>query len=206
MSIGLIVTSIVLIAVVLTLVVRETDDSNAADTVAPAVPAPSFNERAGDGLASGQDDAVLPALQSHTSQYQGEGRLNGAGTVAVDRPAAHYVPMAGEGQLGGYVAEDATDSHEQARLAYDEMLFNEWNDPVGWAATPEPRVAMSSDEMYFLEQNGVYDFDTRGLAAAPSVRTVESFDHIRFMELNTILPGWTDSEAHRSDRQRFTEF
>jgi hypothetical protein len=206
-SIGLIVTIIVLIAVVLTLVVRDNDDNGAADTVAPAGP-PSFtNERAGDGLASGQDEAVVPALRAHTGEFQGEGRMSTAGDLSVNRPMARYEPMAGEGRLGGYIAEDTVVSdYDQARRAYDEMLFDEWNDPLGWAASPEPRVALSSDEMRFLEMNGVYDFDTRLLAAAPARPAVESFDHIRFMEWNTFLPGWTDHQAQVSDRQGLTEF
>jgi len=209
-SIGLIVTIIVLLAVVLTLVVRDNNDDNAANNVAPA-PAPAFTtERMGDGLLGGRDEAVA-MLQAHTGVQQGEGSLTTADDAfAVDRPLAYYVPMAGEGRFGGYVAEDTVASdNTQARRAYDKMLFDEWNDPVGWAASPAPRAVLSADEMYFLEQNGVYDFEGRGFAAAPAApaaATVESFEHSRFMEMNTNLPGWTDHEAHRSDRQRFTEF
>jgi hypothetical protein len=52
---------------------------------------------------------------------------------------------------------------EQIRLANDEMLFREWNDPLGWQAIPQRPAVLSSQDMLFLEQNGVY-----GDAALPN--------------------------------------
>lgn len=180
MSIGLIVTIIVLIAVVLTLVVKD-DDNDAVHTAAPAAPPAFTGERQGDGLVGGHDDAVVTSLQSHTGKYQGEGRV------------------------GGYVAEDTLlSTYEQAQRARDEMLFEEQNDPLGWMATPEQPVVMSREDMLFLEMNGVYD--TRTLAGAPTAPTVLSFDRIQFLEDNVYLPGWTEETLPRSDRQRLTEF
>ena len=209
MSVGLIVALIVAIAVVLSLAV-DNDDNRTDQTTAPRAPLSYINEGAGEGLLSGESQAVVPALRSYTSELQGEGHLNTLDDLSVtrptDRPATGYHPYTEE---VGLTEGDVTLTYEeQARLAHDEMLFEEWNDPLGWQATSEPKTepgaVLSYADILFLEQNGVYDID-RHLAAAPTRPTVDLYARMKFIEMNTNLPGWTDDTSHVSDRQRFTE-
>lgn len=205
MSIGLIVTLIVLIAVVLSLAVD--NDDRADRTSAPAAPLSYYVDGSGDGLVGGgYDQGSVPALKSHTGEFQGEGRMNTTGGLSVNRPMGYYHPFGREGLINGFNAGDVLSPEEQARLAHDEMLFKEWNDPLGWQAIPEQPAVMSYQDMLYLEQNGVYD--DRSLAAVPTAPTVNSYDRIRFLEINTNLPGASDdtAPASRSDRQRFTDF
>lgn len=230
MSVGLIVTLIVLIAVVLTLVVNDDDNSTVRDA-APAAPLSYYVDGQGDGILGGHDQAVIPALKSYTGEFQGEGRLNTAGGLDVNRPMSRYEEYAGEGRIGGHFVEgDVLAPEEQARLAHDEMLFkemndplggtaaaaaeqarrtndailfDEWNDTLGWQALSEPPTVMLYEDILFLEQNGVYD--TRSLAVVVTAPTVISAEQMRFIEMNTLLPGWSEGTTDFTGVPGFTE-
>jgi hypothetical protein len=207
-SIGLIVALIVGIAVVM--IVAIDDDGNRTDrTAAPAAPLSYIHDGMGEGFVSGEGEAVVPALRSHTSELQGEGHLNTLDDLSVyrptDRPTGGYHPYSGEVGL----TEGSTSYLEQARRANDEMLFEEWNDPLGWQAIEEPepvaRTVIPYDRMIFLEQNGVYDFD-RFLAAVPEQPVVdETYMRMRYIEWNTNLPGETNPYPQSRGHGQLTE-
>ncbi len=209
MSVGLIVALIVAIAVVLSLAV-DNDDNRTDQTTAPRAPLSYIHDGMGEGLVSGEDQAVVPALRAHTSELQGEGHLNTLDDLSdyrpTDRPTSGYHPYTEE--VGLTEGSITLTYEEQARLAHDEMLFKEWNDPLGWQATSqpatEPGAVLSYADILFLEQNGVYDIE-RHLAAAPTGPTVDLYARMKFIEINTNLPGWTDDTSHLSDRERFIE-
>jgi hypothetical protein len=199
-SVGLIVALIVAIAVVLSFAV-DNDDDQTERTVAPPAPLSYINNGAGEGLVGGEGEAVLPALRAHTGEFQGDGLANAIIDPSMTAPTSGYHPYTGD---IGFIEGSATLSYEeQARLANDEMLFDEWNDPLGWQATSEPQAAMSYDDMLYLEMNGVYDFG-RDLAVAPAQPAVDDYAQQKFIEWNTNLPSGTDDTAHRSDRERFS--
>jgi hypothetical protein len=199
-SVGLIVALIVAIAVVLSFAV-DNDDDQTERTVAPPAPLSYINNGAGEGFLSGESQAVVPMLRAHTGDFQGDGLLNTIIDPSMTAPATGYHPYTGD---VGLIEGSATLSYEeQARLANDEMLFEAWNDPLGWQATSEPQAAMSYDDMLYLEMNGVYDFG-RDLAVAPAQPAVDDYARQKFIEWNTNLPSGTDDTAHRSDRERFS--
>jgi hypothetical protein len=226
-SVGLIIAAIVAIAVVLALVIDTDDDKTVATNVNDAPLSYSVPE-AGDGIVGGHDQAVVPALRSQTGEFQGEGFLGGYGQeifplplpeaqtgesqgdglvntaddLSVVRPTSRYQPYGGE--VGLIDGSDSAAALEQAQRAHDEMLFTEWNDPLGWQAIPEQEqtAVVPYEHWLYLEQNGVYETN-RDLAV---VRTpeVESYERMKFIEQNTFLPGWTDHTA-QSDREGFIE-
>jgi len=199
-SVGLIVALIVTIAVVLSFAV-DNDDDRPVRLAAPAAPLSYYSDGSGEGLVGGEGQAVVPLPRMHPGDGQGEGLVNTADDMSVAGPTTGYHPYSGEiGLTGGDVT---LSSEQQARLANDEMLFTEWNDPLGWQATSEPQAVMSYEEMLYLEMNGVYDFE-RHLAAEPTQPAVDDYARTRFIEWNTNLPGWTDDTSHRSDRERFS--
>ncbi len=200
MSVGLIVALIVAIAVVLSFAI-DNDDDQAERTVAPPAPLSYINNGAGEGFLSGESQAVVPALRAHTGDFQGDGLVNTIIDPSMTAPATGYHPYTGD---VGLTEGSATLSYEeQARLANDEMLFEEWNDPLGWQATSEPQAAMSYDDMLYLEMNGVYDVG-RDLAVVRTKPAVDDYARQKFIEWNTNLPSGTDDTAHPSDRGRFS--
>jgi hypothetical protein len=213
-SVGLIIAAIVAIAVVLALVIDTDDDKTVATNVNDAPLSYSVPE-AGDGIVGGHDQEVVPALRSQTGEYQGEGRVNTADDLysyteeaqrpddlSVTRPTTRHQPFGGD--VGFIDGSDSAAALEQAQRAHDEMLFTEWNDPLGWQAIPEQEqtAVVPYEHWLYLEQNGVYETN-RDLAV---VRTpeVESYERMKFIEQNTFLPGWTDHTA-QSDREGFIE-
>ena len=204
MSVGLIVALIVAIAVVLTFAV-DNDDDQAERTVAPPAPLSYINDGAGEGLLSGESQAVVPALRAHTDERQGDGLVNTIDDLSMTGPTTGYHPYTEE---VGLTEGDVTLSYEeQARLANDEMLFEEWNDPLGWKATTrlEPMTVLSYEEMVFLESNGVYDFE-RNLAVAPAQPAVDDYARMKLIEWNTNLPGGTDGLPQPRGHGQLTEY
>src|SRR5688572_24585532 len=98
-SVGLIVALIVAIAVVLSLAV-DNDDNRTDQTTAPRAPLSYIHDGMGEGFVSGEDQAVVPALRSHTSELQGEGHLNTLDDLSdyrpADRPTSGYHPYTEE--------------------------------------------------------------------------------------------------------------
>jgi hypothetical protein len=241
-SVGLIIAAIVAIAVVLALVI-DTDDDKSVVTNVNDAPMSYYVPESGDGIVGGHDQAVAPALRSHTSEYQGEGFLGGYGQeifplplpqaqtgesqgdglvntaddLSVVRPTSRYQPYGGEvGLIDGSMHAEylndmkqaqrarEMDEMEQAQRAHDEMLFTEWNDPLGWQAIPEQEqtAVVPYEHWLYLEQNGVYETN-RDLAVVRAPE-VDSYERMKFIEQNTFLPGWTDYTA-KSDREGFIE-
>jgi hypothetical protein len=224
-SVGLIIAVIAAIAVVLALVL-DTDDNRTVSTNVNDAPLSYYVPESGDGIVGGNDQAVVPVPRAHTGEFQGDGIVGGHGPavmplpqaqtgelqgdglvntaddLSVTRPISRYQPYGGEtGIIDGTASAAAL---AQAQRAHDEMLFTEWNDPLGWQAVPEQEktAVVPYEHWLYLEQNGVYEAN-RGLAVIPAP-AVESYEHMKFIELNTILPGWTDYTA-KSDREGFIE-
>lgn len=204
MSVGLIVALIVAIAVVLSFAV-DNDDDRTDRTVAPPAPLSYVDNGAGEGFVSGEGQAVVPAMRAHTSERQGDGLVNRADDLSVTEPITRYHPNTGD--IGLTEGSVTLSYEEQARLANDEMLFEEWNDPLGWKTTTrlEPAAVLSYEEMLFLEMNGVYDFD-RHLAAAPTQPAVDDYARQKFIEWNTNLPGGTDDLPQPRGHGQLTEY
>ena len=201
MSVGLIVALIVTIAVVLSLAV-DNDDKQTARTSAPRAPLSYLDAGAGEGFVSGEDQAVVPALRAHTDERQGDGLMNTIDDLSVTVPTTGYHPYTEE--VGPTEGSNTLTHEEQARLAHDEMLFKEWNDPLGWQATTQPEAVMSYEDVLFLEQNGVYNLG-RDLAAAPTRPTVDLYARMKFIEINTNLPGGTSDTQQLPGHGQLTE-
>ncbi len=202
MSVGLIVTLIVLIAVVLSLAVD--NDDPAPRTSAPAAPLSYYVEGAGNGLINGLDEGIAPTT-AQTTESRDFRRVPTNSDIAVNRPTARYEEGAGEGLVGGNIGLTVVlPSEEQLALTNDEIMFREWNDPLGWQAIPAPAEVTSYADMLFWEQN-VY-FGDGAVADEQPVAKVESSDRTRFIAMNTDLPGTADDTRLASDRQGFTQF
>jgi hypothetical protein len=213
-SVGLIVAVIVAIAVVLALVI-DTDDKQAVTTNVNDMPMSYYVPESGDGVLGGHDQAVVPAPRAHTGESQGDGLINGAddlysyteeaqrpGDLSVTRPTTRHQPFGGD--VGFIDGSDSAAALAQAQRAHDEMLFTEWNDPLGWQAIPdqEQTAVVPYEQWLYLEQNGVFETN-RDLAVIPASE-VDPYERMKFIEQNTVLPGWTDHTA-KSNREGFSE-
>ncbi|MEX1158467.1 MAG: hypothetical protein WEC79_06010 [Thermomicrobiales bacterium] len=138
---------------------------------------------------SGDDASVRTQVQAYDVPGQGDGLLSDshravAAPAQLD-PISRYEDWLGEGWLDeGFNPGDIVSDKEQARLAYDEMLFDALNDPLGWQAIPERPAVMSSEQTRFLELNGVYaDAADLSYLERPAVL---SWERMRFLELNGV--------------------
>lgn len=202
-SVGLIIAVLVSIAVVLALT-SDSDNNRTVRTNVNDAPLSYYVPEAGDGIVGGHDQAVVPAPRATTGEHQGDGLVNTADDLSVTWPTSRHHPYGGD--VGLTDGSDSSAALEQAQRAHDEMLFEQWNDPLGWQAIPEKEAVVPYERWLFLEQNGVYDTDaTRDLAVTTEAPDVMSYERQKFIEINTYLPGWTDDAPSMSDRQRFTE-
>ena len=133
--------------------------------------------------------------------------MNTTGGLDVNRPMSYYVAGSGEGLVGGGIGfTEILPNEYRTSLTHDEIMFQEWNDPLGWQAIAEPVAVRSYEDTLFWEQNVLFG---DGAIVTPEPPVVDQYARMVFLQWNTVLPGWSEGAtlaSEGSDRQDFSRF